>query len=46
MAALIDNIKNWSDTQLMEDKNKNNSMSAAKYNEHQRQVRACKEEVE
>ena len=46
MATLINNIKHWSDAQLMEDKNNDDGMSTAKYNEHQRQVKAHKEEVE
>ena len=46
MSASINNIKNWSNVQLVEDKNDNDSVSATKYNEHQRQARVYKEEVE
>ena len=46
MSATIDNIKNWSDMQLVEDKNDNDGISVAKYNKCCRRVRACKKEVE
>ena len=46
MSTPIDNIKSWSDVQLVEDENDDNSVSAAKYNEHCRRARACKEEAE
>ena len=46
MSAPIDNIKNWSDMQLTEDENDDDSVSTAKYNEHHRRARACKEEAE
>ena len=46
MSTSIDNIKNWSDVQLVEDENDNNGVSTAKYNKCQRQARACKEEAE
>ena len=45
-AAPIDNIKNWSNVQLMEDENNDNSVSTAKYNECWRWIKAHKEEVE
>ena len=43
MAALIDNIKHWSNTQLVENENNDNGMNATKYNKHWRQVRTHKE---
>ena len=46
MSAPIDNIKNWSDAQLMEDENDNNGVSTAKYNECCRQARVHKKEAE
>ena len=46
MSTPIDNIKNWSDVQLAEDKNNNDGVSTTKYNEHYRRARAHKEEVE
>ena len=42
----LGSIRNWSDTQLAEDVNDEDSISTAKYNECWRQVKACKEEVE
>ena len=46
MSAPIDNIKNWSDPQLVDNKNDNDSVSTAKYNKCWRQARAHKEEAE
>ena len=36
----------WSDAQLAEDVNDEDSVSAVKYNERQRRAKACKEEAE
>ena len=46
MSTPLGSIKTWSDVQLMEDMNDKDSISAVKYNECQRQAKACKEEVE
>ena len=46
MSTPIDDIKNWSDVQLMEDENNNDGMSTTKYNEHWRWVKTHKEEAE
>ena len=46
MSAPLSSIRNWSNMQLMEDVNDKDSISAAKYNEHQRQAKECKEEAE
>ena len=45
MSTPINNIKNWSDMQLMEDENNNHNVSVTKYTKFQRQVRACKEKM-
>ena len=46
MSAPLGSIKTWSDMQLAEDENDDDGVSAAKYNEHQRQARVRKEEAE
>ena len=46
MSAPLDSIKTWSDVQLAEDVNDKDGVSAAKYNEHRRQAKVRKEEVE
>ena len=46
MSTPLGSIKTWSDVQLVEDENDDDGVSAAKYNEHQRQARARKEEAE
>ena len=46
MSAPINNIKNWSNVQLTEGENNDDSMNAIKYNKCCRQVRVWKEEVE
>ena len=46
MSAPLGSIRTWSDAQFAEDVNDEDSISAAKYNEHQRRVKARKEEVE
>ena len=40
----INNIKNWSDAELKEDDNDPNDLSAVKFNEWRRRMRAKKEE--
>ena len=46
MSTPLGSIKTWSNMQLAEDINDKDSVSTAKYNKHQRQVKACKEEAE
>ena len=46
MSAPIGSIKTWSNAQLMEDVNDEDSVSATKYNERQRRAKAHKEEAE
>ena len=46
MSAPLGSIKTWSDVQLMEDINDEDSVSAAKYNKRQRRAKARKEEAE
>ena len=46
MSTPLGSIKTWSDVQLVEDKNDDDGMSTAKYNECQRRARARKEEAE
>ena len=46
MSALLGSIRTWSNVQLAEDVNNEDGISTAKYNERQRQVKACKEEAE
>ena len=46
MSTLLGSIRTWSDVQLTEDINDEDSVSAAKYNKRRRRVKACKEEVE
>ena len=46
MSVLLDSIRNWSNAQFVEDVNDEDSISAVKYNECWRQVKAHKEEVE
>ena len=46
MSTPVGSIKTWSNAQLVEDVNNEDSVSAAKYNEHRRRAKACKEEVE
>ena len=46
MSAPLGSIRTWSDVQLTEDVNDEDGVSAVKYNEHQRQVKTHKEEVE
>ena len=46
MSAPLGSIRTWSDVQLTEDVNDEDGVSATKYNERQRRVKACKEEVE
>ena len=46
MSTPLGSIRNWSNVQLMEDVNDKDSVSAVKYNEHRRQVKVRKKEVE
>ena len=46
MSTPLGSIRNWSDVQLVEDINDEDGVSATKYNECRRRVKACKEEVE
>ena len=46
MSAPLGSIRTWSSMQLVEDANNEDGISAVKYNECWRQVKACKEEVE
>ena len=46
MSAPLGSIKTWSDAQLAEDVNDEDSVSAAKYNEQRRRAKACNEEAE
>ena len=46
MSAPLGSIMTWSDVQLTEDVNDEDSVSAAKYNERQRRAKVCKEEAE
>ena len=46
MSAPLGSIHNWSNMQLVEDVNNEDSVSATKYNKCQRRVKACKEEVQ
>ena len=46
MSAPLGSIRTWSNAQLTEDVNDEVSISTTKYNECQRQVKACKEEAE
>ena len=46
MSAPLGSIRNWSDVQLMEDVNDEDSVSAMKYNKCWRGGKACKKEVE
>ena len=46
MSTPLGSIRNWSDVQLAEDINDEDSVSTTKYNERQRRAKARKEEVE
>ena len=46
MSLSIGSIRTWSNAQLTEDVNNKDGVSAVKYNEHWRQVKVYKEEVE
>ena len=46
MSAPLGSIRTWSNMQLTEDVNNEDCVSGTKYNEHWRQVKVCKEEVE
>ena len=46
MFAPLGSIRTWSNVQLVEDINDEDGVSAAKYNKHWRQAKACKEEAE
>ena len=46
MSTPLGSIVTWSDTQLAEDVNDEDGVSAAKYNEQRRRAKARKEEAE